>query len=168
MIGKLLEGAFSKKKKKKSPNKERNSLGNFSDLEDNDNFGNDNDLDDDENSNSLINPEQKKKTKNTLFDLLEARVLDVSSYTRSKVFQVWSSLVEERKVPALRISRNLIPLARDRLQDKSSLVRKQAIQLLTIMVVQNPWGPTVELSTDQSQKTLTKLRQEVQVEYINT
>ncbi|ETO26135.1 condensin subunit SMC1, partial [Reticulomyxa filosa] len=42
--------------------------------------------------------EQRVKTRNDLLDLLESRMLDVSSYTRSKVLQVWFPLVEFSKL----------------------------------------------------------------------
>merc|ERR1719477_373751 len=70
--------------------------------------------------------EKKKAAKNDLFDMLETRILDVNSYTRSKVLQTWSRLVEEKLVPVTRLCHSLIPAVRGRLQDKAALVRRQA------------------------------------------
>eukprot|EP00484_Ammonia_sp_Unknown_P005006 CAMPEP_0197073468 /NCGR_PEP_ID=MMETSP1384-20130603/210621_1 /TAXON_ID=29189 /ORGANISM="Ammonia sp." /LENGTH=1672 /DNA_ID=CAMNT_0042512305 /DNA_START=42 /DNA_END=5060 /DNA_ORIENTATION=- len=106
------------------------------------------------------NREKQKKTKNDLFDMLETRILDINSYTRSKVLQTWSHLIEEKIVPVTRLCKTLIPVVRDRLQDKAALVRKQAIQILTVIVKKNPWGP-LELDHEKAKLEMEALKHEI-------
>ena len=103
---------------------------------------------------------KNKKTKNDLFDMLETRILDINSYTRSKVLQTWSHLIQEKIVPVNRLCKTLIPLVCDRLQDKAALVRKQAIQILTVIVKKNPWGP-LELDNDKAKQEMKLLKYEI-------
>jgi condensin complex subunit 1 len=68
-----------------------------------------------------------EKSRGALLDILEARSHDVSSYTRSAVLKAWISLTQsglpiERVIP-------VTVLAIDRLQDKTVMVRKQALQV---------------------------------------
>jgi condensin complex subunit 1 len=69
-----------------------------------------------------------EKSREALLDILEARSHDVSSYTRSAVLKAWISLTQGGSFPVERT----IPvtfLAIDRLQDKTVMVRKQAMQV---------------------------------------
>lgn len=71
-----------------------------------------------------------EKSREALLDILEARSHDVSSYTRSAVLKAWISLTQGGSFPVERT----IPvtfLAIDRLQDKTVMVRKQAMQVRT-------------------------------------
>jgi condensin complex subunit 1 len=72
--------------------------------------------------------EQWTKQRTVLLDLLTERVYDVSSYTRSTVMKAWLRLASQRAIPkdrCLAVTR----LVADRLQDKTVLVRKQAMQV---------------------------------------
>lgn len=86
-----------------------------------------------------INKEVKKsEQREKLFDILTKHVHDVSSYTRNAVLKSWAHLVENQSVPVQR----LIPvtlLAIDRLQDKTVLVRRSAMQLLRLLLENNPF-----------------------------
>ena len=68
------------------------------------------------------------KTRGALLDILSERVLDVSSFTRGAVLKSWIQVVQSRSLPVERF----IPvtlLAIDRLQDKTIMARRQAMQV---------------------------------------
>ena len=68
------------------------------------------------------------KTRGALLDILEARSHDVSSYTRSAVLKVWIGVTQGGALPLDRVI-PVTALAIDRLQDKTVVVRKQAMQV---------------------------------------
>ena len=82
---------------------------------------------------------QTHKQLSGLFDLLISRMLDLSSYVRSKVLATFSKLCELR-VPfpkqRLKITRHAVAM----LEDKASTVRKSAVALLTKLITTHPWG----------------------------
>lgn len=83
-------------------------------------------------------PGKLQKSRTALLDILQERSLDVSSYTRSAVLKSWIRLVDSDSIPVERI----LPVARmaiDRLQDKTVIVRKQSLQLLTTLLENNPY-----------------------------
>jgi condensin complex subunit 1 len=66
--------------------------------------------------------------RSSLLDILHERVRDVSSFTRATTLKAWISLVQERSLPV----EWYIPvtqLAIDRLNDKTIVVRRQAMQV---------------------------------------
>lgn len=66
------------------------------------------------------------KARENLFTVLSTRIYDTSSYTRATVLKTWISLVQAKCLPRERI----IPVTRmavDRLQDRTVIVRKQAL-----------------------------------------
>lgn len=69
-----------------------------------------------------------QKTRDSLFDLLTERIHDVSSYTRAAVLKAWVHLIENDSIPADRFL-SVTKLAIDRLQDKTVIVRKNALQV---------------------------------------
>lgn len=77
------------------------------------------------------------RSRDTLLNVLVERVHDTSSFTRAGVLKVWLGLVEQRALPHTRIG-SVTEIAADRLQDKSSLVRKAALQLLAVLLENNP------------------------------
>ena len=85
------------------------------------------------------NSTQTHKQLSGLFDLLISRMLDLSSYVRSKVLATFSKLCELR-VPfpkqRLKITRHAVAM----LEDKASMVRKSAVALLTKLLKTHPWG----------------------------
>ena len=66
--------------------------------------------------------------KASLYDILLEHVYDVSSYTRVAVMKTWATLIRAQSLPVDK----LIPvtqLAIDRLQDKTVMVRRSAMQV---------------------------------------
>uniref|UniRef100_A0A5S6R370 Uncharacterized protein n=1 Tax=Trichuris muris TaxID=70415 RepID=A0A5S6R370_TRIMR len=88
-----------------------------------------------------------------LNDMLE-HLHDRSAHVRSKVLQLWKRLCLCKCIPLCTFSR-LVPLAAGRLRDKSVLVRKSALQLLTTMVENNPF--LVQLSIETIRKKIAEV-----------
>jgi condensin complex subunit 1 len=98
-----------------------------------------------------------RKTRDTLLNILQDRVHDVSSFTRSSVLKVWSMLVETGSVP---ISRwHLVTaLAADRLHDRTVLVRRGAIVLLRTVLEHNPYSIDGKLVPEHYESKVKELR----------
>lgn len=94
----------------------------------------DNECEEQENQ-SEGSPKKKSRTlsdnKEELFDILLERARDVSSYTRVSVLKTWANLIENQSVPLNRLI-PLTELAIDRLQDKTVMVRRSALQVRNI------------------------------------
>lgn len=87
---------------------------------------------------SQDNPNQVDQI-NDFFDILEQRMLDPTAHTRQKVLQVYIRLFELKfKFPKRRHAAAVLAIRH--LQDKSSLVRKYAIRLLTILLSTHPFS----------------------------
>lgn len=71
------------------------------------------------------------KSRNALLDVLSDRVLDVSSFTRGAVMKAWISIVRSGALPIDRLL-PVTTLASDRLQDKTVMVRRSAMQVRTL------------------------------------
>lgn len=97
---------------------------------------------------SLINDLSKEDERGTdhekqldgYFDVLEERFLDLSPFVRSRTIQVLTKLCESDVKFSQRRQR-IADLACRSLEDKSSLVRKNAVRLLTTMVKTHPFLP---------------------------
>ncbi|XP_034479128.1 condensin complex subunit 1 [Drosophila innubila] len=101
--------------------------------------------------------DEMKEARNEFLDSLLNHVNDISAHVRSKVMQIWHHLKEQHAIPLS----FLIPVLREaicRLEDKSSLVRKSAIQLIKAFLENNPYSG--KLTGDQLIK---KYEREVQV-----
>ncbi|CAD6927131.1 unnamed protein product [Tilletia caries] len=87
-----------------------------------------------------LGPEEgRKKQVETFFELLFQRFLDLNSYVRSKLLTVLSKLCElPTKFPRQRA--RMTDLVIRALEDKSSTVRKNAIGLLTKLILTHPYG----------------------------
>ncbi|SAM85392.1 related to YCS4-subunit of condensin protein complex [Ustilago bromivora] len=97
--------------------------------------------------------EARKKQIETFFDLLIERFLDLNSYVRSKLITVCSRLLDlPTKFPKQRTE--ITDMVVRHLQDKSSGVRKNAIALLTKLILTHPFGMLHggELSLQEWQK----------------
>lgn len=70
------------------------------------------------------------KTRTSLLNILTERVCDVSSFTRAAVLKAWISLVVSGALPKDRLL-PVTKMAIDRLQDKTVVVRKQAMHVRT-------------------------------------
>lgn len=80
----------------------------------------------------------KAQTK-SLFSALEERFHDVNSFVRSKTLQVCCDLAKSSSIPITKRPR-LLELAAERVMDKSSNVRRKAIQLLGDFLKTHPFG----------------------------
>lgn len=97
--------------------------------------------------------EEKKVIRNQLLDKLEDHIYDITSFTRGKTVAIWKRLCECSKIPLSRIDR-VVELIVERLMDKASYVRKQAIQFLTVFIEVNQY--TLKLSNDLLQEIYDK------------
>ncbi|KAK9726023.1 hypothetical protein RND81_05G185100 [Saponaria officinalis] len=98
------------------------------------------------------------RTKQAMLEILLERCRDASAYTRSKVLQVWSELCEEHSV-SIGLWNELAAFAAGRLEDKTSIVRKSALNLLIIMLQHNPFGPQLRIGSFEA--TLDKYKEKL-------
>ncbi|CAH3036153.1 unnamed protein product [Pocillopora meandrina] len=94
-----------------------------------------------------------KKLRDQLLDKMEDHIHDVNAYVRSKALHIWLELCKEKAIPLSR-QPHLLELVINRLQDKSSIVRKNAIQLLKTFLICNPFG--AQLPLDHLRQNLSK------------
>ncbi|KAJ7379614.1 meiotic chromosome condensation [Desmophyllum pertusum] len=85
-----------------------------------------------------------KKLRDQLLDKMEEHIHDVNAYVRSKALHIWLELCKEKAIPLCR-QPHLLELVIGRLQDKSCIVRKNAIQLLKTCLICNPFGAQLPL-----------------------
>ncbi|XP_076302628.1 condensin complex subunit 1-like [Lasioglossum baleicum] len=83
--------------------------------------------------------QQQKDQRDECLNNLEEHILDNNAYVRSKVLQVWQHLCCEGAIPLARQGRLLAATAL-RLEDKSAIVRKQALQLMRALLQGNPFA----------------------------
>jgi condensin complex subunit 1 len=97
-------------------------------------------------------------TRETLLELLAERVRDKNALCRAKVMQQWCLLTSQRAVPLSFLSK-LTHVGVSRLKDKSSIVRKYAVQLVTSMLEFNPFSAALKLS--ECERKLAELKAEL-------
>ncbi len=100
-------------------------------------------------SKSLSMPDMSiddRNLRDTLLNSLQNHIHDISAFVRCKVLQVWLQLCESRSIPLSRL-KELLVLVCERLNDKSSLVRKSTLQLLTGLLKHNPFAANVSHSS---------------------
>lgn len=100
---------------------------------------------DEVNSRKLKPKSNSGRTRDSLLELLLERVNDVNSFTRSKVLQTWKELAEAKAIP-VKLYSMVAAIAIERLDDKISQVRKFSLQLLTSLLQNNPFGPTLRMT----------------------
>ncbi|KAG6694386.1 hypothetical protein I3842_09G045800 [Carya illinoinensis] len=110
------------------------------------------------------------RTKQAMLEILLERCRDVSAYTRSRVLQVWAELCEEHAV-SIGMWNEVAEVAAGRLEDKSSIVRKSALNLLITMLQHNPFGPQLRIASfeatlEQYKKKLNELEPDVPSESV--
>ncbi|ALC40848.1 CAP-D2 [Drosophila busckii] len=88
--------------------------------------------------------EELKETRNEFLDNLLAHIMDISAHVRTKVLNVWHRLKEEHAIPLV-YNNKVLSGAVGRLDDKSSLVRKSAIQLIKAFLENNPFAGKLQL-----------------------
>ncbi|KAF8043750.1 hypothetical protein BT93_A1921 [Corymbia citriodora subsp. variegata] len=86
------------------------------------------------------------RAKQAMLEILLERCRDVSAYTRSRVLQVWAELCEEHSV-TIGVWNEVANVAAGRLEDKSAIVRKSALNLLITMLQHNPFGPQLRIAS---------------------
>ncbi|XP_058210768.1 condensin-1 complex subunit CAP-D2 isoform X2 [Rhododendron vialii] len=86
------------------------------------------------------------RTKQAMLEILVERCRDVSAYTRSRVLQVWAELCEEHSI-SIGLWNEVAAVAAGRLEDKSAIVRKFALNLLIMMLQHNPFGPQLRIAS---------------------
>eukprot|EP00178_Gracilaria_changii_P009011 TRINITY_DN2677_c0_g1_i1.p2 TRINITY_DN2677_c0_g1~~TRINITY_DN2677_c0_g1_i1.p2 ORF type:complete len:1224 (-),score=198.84 TRINITY_DN2677_c0_g1_i1:2762-6433(-) len=90
--------------------------------------------------------ETKPDPKDPLLQVLLDRAhRDIHAFTRSKAMQAWISITNAKKVP-ISLYPSLAEMATSRLEDKAVAVRKYAAQLLTALLQNNPFGPSLKRS----------------------
>ncbi|CAJ1944395.1 unnamed protein product [Cylindrotheca closterium] len=92
----------------------------------------------DEDKDGAMSPTNLENSRGTLLTILQERAHDVSSYTRSAALKAWIRLVQEGSIPVDSFI-SVTMIAMDRLKDKTVIVRKQALQLLTVLLENNPF-----------------------------
>lgn len=92
------------------------------------------------NSTDLGNDDQSvQKQVDAFFDILNERTRDLSSYVRTKVLAVLTKLCDlPAKFPKQRL--DMSKLAVGMLEDKVATVRKNALTLLSQLVITHPYG----------------------------
>jgi condensin complex subunit 1 len=91
----------------------------------------------------LVEIKDEGEKKDQFFDILLERLKDSNAYTRSRCIQCWGHLCENKSIPLSLLSQIVTGVV-DRLQDKSALVRKSAIQFLITLLQYNPYGDVLE------------------------
>ncbi|XP_036333555.1 condensin complex subunit 1 isoform X1 [Rhagoletis pomonella] len=88
--------------------------------------------------------EELKEARNEFLENLLAHINDVSAHVRAKVLQIWNNMKEENAVP-LSFQLKVLCEAVDRLEDKTSSVRKHAVQLIKSFLERNPFAAKLTL-----------------------
>lgn len=107
------------------------------------------------------------RAKQAMLEILLERCRDISAYTRGRVLQIWAELCEEHSV-SIGLWNEVAAVAAGRLEDKSAIVRKSALNLLIMMLQHNPFGPQLriapfEATLEQYKRKLTEQEQNVSV-----
>lgn len=90
-----------------------------------------------------------REVRDELLYRLECHILDENAFVRSKVLQVWQQLCAEKLIP-LTQQRTLLQLVTERLLDKSSMVRKNALLFIGEFLRSNPFSAQISLEELQS------------------
>lgn len=77
-------------------------------------------------------------------DTLEEHIHDTNAFVRSRALQVWQKLCLAKAIPVARLN-NLLDLIIGRLGDKSSNVKKQAVQLIKVLLEGNPFSGQLDV-----------------------
>jgi len=112
--------------------------------------------------------ENGRDDRDSFLDCLEDHMHDVHAHVRSHVLQIWGKLCQEKSIPLARQHR-VLELGCGRLQDKSSNVRKAAVQLLKTLLESNPFAAKLgtsdlEEKLAEEQEALRKMQPEEAVD----
>jgi condensin complex subunit 1 len=86
-----------------------------------------------------MNDEALRNVRDQCLDRLEDHIHDVNAFVRSKCLHIWQQLVAAKVIPVSRFA-GLLDAITGRLHDKSSTVRKSAVQFLTASLDGNPYA----------------------------
>lgn len=101
-----------------------------------------------------------KKSRESFLDRLEDHIHDVHAFVRSKDLQIWLHICQEKSIPISRQAR-IVDLVIGRLHDKSSQVRKYAVQFLKVCLIGNPFAAKLPMEqlTSSLEKEIEKLKE---------
>ncbi len=88
--------------------------------------------------------DELRETRDEFLEDLLNHMQDVSAHVRSKVLQLWGHMKTQNSVP-LMWQHRVLTVAVERLEDKSNLVRKNAISLIKAFLDYNPFASRVIL-----------------------
>ncbi|NWT03132.1 CND1 protein, partial [Mionectes macconnelli] len=103
--------------------------------------------------------EAARGTRDEFLSMLQAHMCDVHSFVRSRVLQLFTRIVQHKALPLTQFQ-SVVSLAVGRLNDKSVIVVKNAIQLLAAFLSNNPFS--CKLSCADLEKPLKKEVQKLQ------
>ncbi|XP_068258581.1 condensin complex subunit 1 isoform X1 [Nyctibius grandis] len=83
--------------------------------------------------------EAARGTRDQFLNMLQAHICDINGFVRSRVLQLFTRIVQCRALPLTQFQ-SVVSLAVGRLQDKSVVVVKNAIQLLAAFLSNNPFS----------------------------
>lgn len=111
-----------------------------------------------------LTPEQKE-TRDEYLDHTFSHILDVNAHVRSKCLSLWANMKHENAVPLSWLS-PVVKVTVDRLEDKSNLVRKNAINLIKSFLERNPYAAKLSLEEleqryEEKSKELSDLRKKM-------
>ena len=92
---------------------------------------------------------KKRELRDQLLEPLIEHIHDVSAYVRGKALQLWHKLCTKKAIP-LSLQHKVLNLTTKRLHDKSCNVRKNAIQLLIVLIQGNPYAARLPLEELES------------------
>ncbi|XP_017151506.1 condensin complex subunit 1 [Drosophila miranda] len=88
--------------------------------------------------------DEMKEVRNEFLDHLYGHIMDVSAHVRTKALHIWVHLKTQHAVPLTYLTK-VLAAAVGRLEDKSSLVRKAAMQLIKSTLESNPFSSKLSL-----------------------
>ncbi|XP_057379225.1 condensin complex subunit 1-like [Daphnia carinata] len=89
--------------------------------------------------------DRKRELRDQLLEPLLEHLHDVHSFVRSKTLQLWHKLSLKQAIP-LSLQHKVLSMTTGRLNDKTGTVRKNAIQLLIVLMQGNPYGERLPLA----------------------
>lgn len=112
--------------------------------------------------------QDEKDMRDEYLDHIFAHMLDVNAHVRSKSIGLWTQMKKDDTVPLIWLS-PVLKQAVGRLEDKSSIVRKNSIQLIKSFLERNPYAAKLSLKElkeryEEKVKELSDLRNKMNEE----
>lgn len=109
--------------------------------------------------------QDQKDTRDEYLDHIYSHILDVNAHVRSKCLSLWAHMKHDNAVPLCWLS-PVVKVTVDRLEDKSNLVRKNAINLIKSFLERNPYAAKLSLEElekryEDKSKELSDLRKKM-------